>query len=289
MAHQTIYIIGAGIIGVSCGVNLARRGFAVHYIDHREPGSAASFGNAGALVSFGVLPEAAPEVFRKALRWMLQKDGFVKMQPRYLPQMVEWFYHYWKASKRSNLHPATKALSQLVAYSQKTLWPTVAETNAGALVERSGGLSVYDDAASLAAEVASLDAYKEVHGYDFGYETLSPEELFQAEPDLPRVPRYGLLSPDDAAIRNPGELVNRWFQSSLEGGGSFIKNRVRGFETEQRKIARILLQDGKDIALGDAAVLAATPRCLSRQGPGRIALPARWTTGCRCGHHVAII
>lgn len=256
VTHRNVYVIGAGIIGAACGINLARRGLRVHFIDHRQPGTAASYGNAGAVVSWGAIPEAAPEVFRKALRWMLEKDGFVKMQPRYLSQMAEWLWHYHKA-RRSDLRETSAALSRLVAHSQRTLWPTVAETGTAALFARTGGLSVYDREADLRADLASRQVHALAHGVDPGFQALSPDELFQLEPDLPRQPRFGLLSPGDAALRDPAALVRRWFARAIESDGRFVVSRVTGFETAAGRITTIRGDDGTTIPVSDGAVVIA--------------------------------
>ncbi len=257
MARNEVFIIGTGIVGVLCGLNLARRGKVVNFIDHRQPGTAASYGNAGSIASWGMLPDAAPEVFRKALRWMLQKDGFVKIQPRYLPQMIEWLYHYYKAGRHAQLHESAKALSHLVAYSQKTLWPIVEDTHVSTLIEKTGGLSIYDREVDLQREVASLENYKSVHGFAFNSEILSHDELREIEPDLPRAAKYGLFNPDDASIREPGEIVKRWFQLALANGGNFHQDKVIGFDTGGGKISRILLESGAHKIVGDCPIVVA--------------------------------
>ncbi len=53
-----IAVVGAGIIGVACALQLARQGRRVVVIDQQEPGMGASFGNAGHLATEQVFPIA---------------------------------------------------------------------------------------------------------------------------------------------------------------------------------------------------------------------------------------
>ncbi|MCM8744385.1 NAD(P)/FAD-dependent oxidoreductase, partial [Pseudomonas koreensis] len=53
-----IAVIGAGIIGVACALQLARQGRRVVVIDRQPPGHGASFGNAGHLATEQVFPIA---------------------------------------------------------------------------------------------------------------------------------------------------------------------------------------------------------------------------------------
>ena len=257
MSDQEVYIIGSGIIGVACGLHLARRGVVVHFVDHREPGSAASFGNAGSIGSWARLPESSPQVFRKALRWMLQPNGFVKLQPRYLPEMTAWLYHYYRAGRSDRLAKAALALSRLVAYSWQSLWPLVEDTQVNTLVQLSGGLSLYDREADLLSELVSLEAYKAAHGFDFKTESLSDDDLWQIEPDLPRSARFGLLSPEEAAVRDPGALVKQWFEASRATGGDIIRDRVIDFETERGALSHLQTESGQRIALNGQPVIIA--------------------------------
>ena len=51
-----VTIIGAGIIGVSCALQLAERGLSVTVIDRQPPCEGASFGNAGVISPWSCVP-----------------------------------------------------------------------------------------------------------------------------------------------------------------------------------------------------------------------------------------
>jgi D-amino-acid dehydrogenase len=49
MARVDALVLGAGIVGTSIGLQLAKRGLAVALLDRRAPGEETSYGNAGAI------------------------------------------------------------------------------------------------------------------------------------------------------------------------------------------------------------------------------------------------
>jgi len=44
---QSVTVLGAGIIGICCALELQRRGFQVRLLDRRGPGEETSSGNGG--------------------------------------------------------------------------------------------------------------------------------------------------------------------------------------------------------------------------------------------------
>jgi D-amino-acid dehydrogenase len=60
MARVDAIVLGAGIVGTSIGLHLAKRGLAVALVDRRAPGEETSYGNAGVIESDMLLPYAFP-------------------------------------------------------------------------------------------------------------------------------------------------------------------------------------------------------------------------------------
>jgi D-amino-acid dehydrogenase len=59
MARTDAIVLGAGIIGTSAALHLAKRGLAVTLVDRRGPGEETSYGNAGSSRQHA-LPHAFP-------------------------------------------------------------------------------------------------------------------------------------------------------------------------------------------------------------------------------------
>jgi len=60
MARMDAVVLGAGIVGTSIALHLAKRGLAVALMDRRAPGEETSYGNAGVIEGNIVFPPAFP-------------------------------------------------------------------------------------------------------------------------------------------------------------------------------------------------------------------------------------
>ena len=65
----------AGVIGLAIAFRLAREGRDVLLIDPREPGRAASYGNAGHIATEQIVPLASPHTIRRAPALLLKPDS----------------------------------------------------------------------------------------------------------------------------------------------------------------------------------------------------------------------
>jgi len=72
---ETVTIIGAGIVGICCALSLQERGVQVRLIDRGEPGQETSFGNAGVISPWSIIPQAMPGIWKSIPRMLLSPDA----------------------------------------------------------------------------------------------------------------------------------------------------------------------------------------------------------------------
>ena len=60
MKTHEVTIIGGGIIGICSALSLQDRGIRVRLIDKDDPGQATSFGNAGVISPWSIIPHSIP-------------------------------------------------------------------------------------------------------------------------------------------------------------------------------------------------------------------------------------
>ena len=75
MKRKKIAIVGAGIVGISSGIYLAKRGCDVTLIDKDFKGKPASYGNASWLSSPSITPVLMPGMVKKFQNFYFQKMG----------------------------------------------------------------------------------------------------------------------------------------------------------------------------------------------------------------------
>src|SRR5688500_12150005 len=91
---HSIAVIGAGIVGMSAALYLQKDGHAVRIIDYRSPGTATSFGNAGAIVTCAIEPTSTPAVLKHILRYLFDPASGVRLKWNYIPSISTCLVRY---------------------------------------------------------------------------------------------------------------------------------------------------------------------------------------------------
>ena len=86
-----IVVVGAGIIGVACALQLARQGQRVVVIDAQAPGNGASYGNAGHLATEQMFPIADVSILKRLPAMLMDPMGPLRLDWKYLPRALPWF------------------------------------------------------------------------------------------------------------------------------------------------------------------------------------------------------
>jgi len=144
-AEKNIAVIGAGIIGINCALELQSLGFQVTLIDKAGIGEGCSKANAGHFATEQVFPLAEPNLLWQFPKLLLDPLGPVSLSASYLPRALPWFGQFiWNmlASKRSKNSAALKTLNKnAIRYYQ----PLLKEAKAEALLTLKGSLLVFEN------------------------------------------------------------------------------------------------------------------------------------------------
>jgi len=191
-----IAVIGGGVVGVACAVELARRGARVTVLERDRIGHGCSFGNAGWLTPSQCLPIANPNLLFKSFKWMLDPESPLYIQPRANPAYLRWLAGFLlAASNRSAFVRGTAALVGLCRESVD-MWEQIAKrstVNFG--FERHGLLAVFEKPESLEAAKGSIDL---VARSGVRAERWSADDIRQREPAIVGQQVGGYFYPDDA-------------------------------------------------------------------------------------------
>jgi D-amino-acid dehydrogenase len=126
---QDIAIIGGGVIGVASAVELARRGAHVTVLERDRVGHGCSYGNAGWLTPSQAVPLANPAMLFKSLKWMLDPESPLYIQPRLDPAFLRWLLEFLRASRPAKFRRGAAALVELCRVSVD-LWEAFANQSA---------------------------------------------------------------------------------------------------------------------------------------------------------------
>ena len=112
---KNILIIGAGITGLSAGLNLIRNGLNVTLIDRVDVGNEnqTSYGNAGLLAASSIIPLSSPGLLRNLPFYLFSKSSSLFLKYSYLPKLLPWAVPFLRNSSKSNFDNIIKNLHQL--------------------------------------------------------------------------------------------------------------------------------------------------------------------------------
>lgn len=112
---QDILVIGAGIIGLATAYELAKRGAKVTVVENKEPGWAASHGNAGMIYPAAGEPMVNPFHMKAGIRWALTRGGESPLQFSLLklPSLMGWGLKALSSCSNKNHVDGKKAFGEL--------------------------------------------------------------------------------------------------------------------------------------------------------------------------------
>jgi D-amino-acid dehydrogenase len=246
-----VAVVGAGIVGVSCAVHLRRAEHDVTLLDPRPPGTATSFGNAGAIVTGAVVPNSTPALRRNLHHILFDKDSAVRLRWPYLPKLAPWLLRFLLEGRDTRVRQIAGALQPLVSRAYDAHRELVALSGGDGIVRPFGWLKVYGSEAAFAATQYDR-SIMQANGVRF--DVLNGDDIRQLEPALaPRFTR-ALFEPDSAFVSSPRKLTEAYAAHFARAGGAVVQERVRGIAPDAAGITL-------DCELGyrrfDAVVVAA--------------------------------
>ena len=219
-SDRSVLVIGAGIIGLCTGYELARNGWQVRLFDPNPPGSQCSSGNAGALSSGSVAPLAMPGAIKDALTMLVDRKGPLHLPLHYWLQAAPWLRSFVGASGRERVETIATALHALLKDSVSSHLALAAEVGCPELVRQTGQLHLYPDEQAMRKDDASW-ALKRKHGLRM--EQVDAKQVQALEPAVNDNYRAGVFLPDEASVTDPLQYCRSIATALQARGGEIIQ------------------------------------------------------------------
>lgn len=230
-ARDEILVLGAGVIGLSCALELLRAGRAVTVIDAGGVGDGSSHGNCGTITPSHSTPLAAPGMIRKALGWMLRPDAPLYVKPRFDPALAYWLLRFGARCNARDYRASSAPKAAMLQLSRELLARNVLEEGIDCELRETGLVYVYRDPGEFDRALGLIDDLRE---FGIRADVLDPQQLAREEPALLPGTAGGLLFPDDASLR-PDRLVAELARRVRERGGEIIEGQgATGFSRDAR-------------------------------------------------------
>lgn len=215
-----VVVIGGGVVGVSCALQLAKRGVKVTVLDKDRIGHGCSFGNAGWLTPSQAVPLANPNLLFKSFQWMLDPESPLYIQPRLDPEYLRWLIGFLLSSKKSKFVPGAMALVELCRVSVD-MWEEVEKHATESFgFERHGLLAVYEKPESFESAHKTNELIARA---GCKVERWSADDVRQREPGVVGKTVGAYYFPDDAHCK-PYEAVRALQTEALAAGVTFVEN-----------------------------------------------------------------
>ena len=224
---RKVTIIGAGIVGLATALTLQSEGHEVTLIDPRPPGSATSFGNAGAIVSGGVVPTATPGLWKRVPKMLFDPMSPLKIRWSYLPRLTPWLIRFLDSGREAKALKTSRELSTLTEQCLEAHHRLADLAGARSILKPVGWLKVYRDEDAYAG-TAYDRGLMDLAGVN--YQHLNADELHQLEPGISRDYTVGLFQPDASFVSTPYALSQALFSAFTQRGGIHNQEEVRRFE-----------------------------------------------------------
>lgn len=198
-----IAVIGAGIIGLSCAFRLAQAGHDVILVDPQDPGSGASYGNAGTIADYAVLPVGNPAVLRDLPRLLFDRNSPLAIRHAAIVSLAPWLLRFVQQSLPAATARNAAAIAGLVTDAAPLWQELAAEIGASQILQHRGALYFYETQDAFRAATEEMTKRRAL---GISVDLVAADELAGLEPGLPTA-HGGAFFPNAVFLSDPGQMV----------------------------------------------------------------------------------
>lgn len=221
---QSVAVVGGGIVGICSAISLLEAGHDVTLIDRDDPGQATSFGNAGIISPWSIVPQAMPGIWKQIPGMLLKPDGPAGVSLRHSFSYLPWLKRFLRESTIGRAQANSDGM-HLLCGDAVTLFRD--------LLKGTGHEDLIADAMYVHAfrnsKHANLDALgfqmRSEKGADL--EVIGASDLRDLEPALSHEFQAAVLIKGQARARNPGRLGSVLTEKIKRLGGEVLRADVQ--------------------------------------------------------------
>ena len=223
MKRKKIAIVGAGIVGISSGIYLAKRGCDVTLIDKDFKGKPASYGNASWLSSPSITPVLMPGIVKKIPKLLFSKDGPLFLRFPGFIKIIPFLLKYLTYANKNKVEHISKNLAYLLKDSVNEHKQLAEGTNASKWIENSPFLFIYKNKNDFINDEYTWSLRKK-HG--FKLIEVEQEELKSFVPGLSLEYKFAIKIDNLGYISNSQNYLDDLLDGFKSLGGKLIQDEV---------------------------------------------------------------
>ncbi len=207
-----IAVIGAGVVGLAIAHRLCAEGRAVALIDPADPGSGASYGNAGTIADYAVMPVGTPDVLRNLPSLLFDQGSPLAIRRAALWSLAPWLIRFARQSLPGAAMRNAQALARLLADACQSWEVLAAQIGGTGILQGRGCLYLYETPAAFRDAAADMATRR---GFGVSVDLISPADLATLEPGLPPVDGGAAFFAKAVFMADPGKIVGLLAQHAM--------------------------------------------------------------------------
>jgi D-amino-acid dehydrogenase len=224
MARVDVVVLGAGVVGTSVALHLAKRAMSVALVDRGAPGEETSYGNAGIIEGNTIFPPSFPSDPAALLRIVLKLAPEANYKLSFLPKVMPWLLAFRANTRGARLVEHARLIRPLFASAIPEHEALMREAGAERYLRKTGWLKLYRRDKSFAATAPERALAAEL---GVPIEVIDAEQVRVLEPSLSPVFSHAAFWPKAASISNPLGVTRAYFQRFESLGGLMVKGDAR--------------------------------------------------------------
>lgn len=244
-------VIGGGLIGLSCALNLQRRGIRTTLVDPATTWRGASWGNAGHLATEQVEPLASRKTVRSFPRRLFHRGGALSLPPRDLHVWLPFALRLIRSSSPTRFAVGKVALRSLLRAAIPAWERLAGAASAAHLIAQDGHFVVWETPAGAEAGRA---AWTRTDTGTATFRDATDEEIAALSARTSSRVAGAIRFDGTGQVLDLGELADRLTEHFVLSGGSRRTARVRALVMDGPSVAALL--DSGETFHADIVVVA---------------------------------
>ena len=222
-----ITVLGGGVIGLSVALRMLNAGREVTLIDPEEPGTGTSFGNAGTIAEYAVLPVGSPEIIKQLPSLLFNKNSPIAIKRSAILSLCPWLIKFLYQSMPKNAARNAQAIASLVQGSRMRWEELSSQVGGESFLKTDGNIYLYPNEELLGHGIRDIDKRRQL---GLNAEILNIDELKKLEPNLDLSEGGASFFPDGAYMNDPGKMVKLILDSAINKGCQIINQTATRVE-----------------------------------------------------------
>jgi D-amino-acid dehydrogenase len=224
MARMDVAVLGAGIVGTSVALHLAKRGMSVALIDRGAVGAETSYGNAGMIERNTIFVPSFPSDIATLLRIAFKRAPEANYALPFLPKILPWLMAFRANGRTERLIENARLVRPLFSHAVSEHETLMNDSGAMGYLRKTGWLKVYRRERTF----KDLAPERELAG-EFGikFDVFDPAQAIALEPALSPVFGRAVFWPNAASLSNPLAVTQAYAARFTALGGVVLSADAR--------------------------------------------------------------